>query len=196
MDKEDFGDLNNKKLQKLVDKFTKNFSSWISQISFIPLFLSMCGVKLLDMSLAYITYLYKPYLFIARESNIFLYNAVVNGKLFPFFIVEGLMYLLFGIIAFGLVKLKQYPKKLLHRTLGIQLTAIGILVLWLYPITMATNIVNGLLALDFVWPFTNLMYLIPAIPIAWMVTRYGWNFKNRYAFPIMLFIMVLISLQL
>lgn len=182
--------------ENLIKKIKKRLLEWLDGASFLPLFISMSIVKLLDVAFAYATYLIRPSLFMAREANQLLLNAIAYGKIFPFLLVEVLIYIQLGAIAAGLAKVREYKGKFFSLAFGIPLISLGFLTLCLYPVSMGSNIINGLLALDVIRPISVLFYTATGFPIGWIAARYGWKFKNPYIIPCMLVVMLVMGFQI
>lgn len=171
------------------------FSEWLARIGFLPLLLSMAGVKFIDTFLAWTVHLYRPTLFLEREVNTLLINAFEHGRMIPFLVRQAIFYSFFIIIAILLVKFAEKRETFAFRAFAIPPTMLGLFILWLYSITMSTNIVNGLLLLNLPWPMSKFIYVLIGFPVAWASTRFGWNLRGYPVMGYMILVMTLLSFQ-
>lgn len=174
----------------------ERFSNWLGRIEPKRIFLSMASLKALDTLSAWIVFRIRPIFFARAEANELIVDAFVNGKVYPFLFLQVSLYVLFGVIAFGLGKLSGRRNDSIFRTVALLPAILGVFTLWLYPIAISTNIVNGLLFLGLIWPLSKLIYAVFGYLFTFIALKYCWNLKDDLSLWTSFLIMVGLSLFL
>lgn len=171
--------LNFSDIESFSEKIRGGFSRWLGRVRPELLLFSLFAVRFLDTLSAWLVSVYRPGIFASRETNSITVRAFTGGGLGDFVVLQIVLYSFLLVISVGLWALAKKRKKSPYLMLALPLAILGFFVIWLYSISMATNIINGFLLLDLPWPASRFVYAVVGYPLAFFVMRLGWEIEGE-----------------
>ncbi len=181
---------------EFIDSITNKVSSLLSTINLKIIFVSMLTAKSLDTFTAWIAFKCNPDIFALREMNDLIREAFVKGEILPFLWSQMLIYSLFALTALSLWWFANKRRDRTKTILSIPALTLGFIPLWLYPVTISTNIINGIILLNLTWPISRLVYALMGFPVACFFIIISLNSTNRRFLEISFLAVILISIYL
>lgn len=186
-----------KKVKNFVSKnIVERFSKWLSKINPGTIFLSLCFVKLLDTFSAWGVYRLNPVIFANNEANNLIKDFFINGNFGPYLLVQFFVYSLFSLIALSLCFLVRRESQKTRFLFSMPLIGLCYFIIIFYSITIGTNIINGILVLEHIWPIGKLLYVAVGFPIVGFLIKYVWDIRGRLVVESTFLIMFLVSFSL
>lgn len=166
-----------KRIEDAIGSTEKEYSRWLSQMNAFLIFLSLVIVNFIDTFSAWVVFKWHPNVFFRKEVNQLFVQALVHGKSLPLIKNQLLMLGVYIILAIGLWKLSKKRNTQIYRLLSLLPAMLGIVSIWLYSIATATNIINGMLLLDVIWPLSSFYYFLVSFPISFILLLFFWRTK-------------------
>jgi len=166
-----------KKIEGAITQTEKEYSNWLSRTNAFLIFLSLVIVNFIDTFSAWIVFKFHPNVFFRKEVNELFVQALVHGESLPLIKNQIVMLGVYILLAISLWNLSKKRNTQIYRLLSLLPAMLGIMSIWLYSLATSTNIINGILILDVVWPLSSFYYFLVSFPISFIILLFFWRTK-------------------
>jgi len=177
-----------------IQELEKDYDFWLSNTNPTLIFLSMVLVKLLDLFSAWLVFLINPGIFLTGEANITIKRAFAFGEVYPLIFQEIIAIAIFSLLTVGIWWFSKRENNYFSKIISLIPVVIGVFSLWIFPLAIGTNIINGILILGVSMPFSAIIYALIGFPLSFILLQKFWKVGKSKSFIISFLGLIILGL--